>query len=108
MATVAAREAEQVAAADDSPATDDAPAPAVPLSPAAEEARRDENLVAELDERAEELKDIGKHLDLYVRHLLRKALSHTITPSCLEELKTHLTRMHIIVDYKSKVLPFLY
>ena len=65
----------------------------------------DANLVAELNERAEELLACGRHLDLYVRHMLRKALSHTITPSLLNALKGRLMTMHMIVDYKQKVLP---
>ena len=68
-------------------------------------AEADANVVAELNERAEELLACGRHLDLYVRHLVRKALSHTITPTLLERLKERPTAMHIIVDYKQKVLP---
>ena len=63
------------------------------------------DLVAELNERAEELQACARHLDLYVRHMLRKALSHTITPSLLDALKGRPTGMHMIVDYKQKVLP---
>ena len=65
----------------------------------------DADLVAELNERAEELQACARHLDLYVRHMLRKALSHTITPSLLDALKGRPTGMHVIVDYKQKVLP---
>ena len=53
----------------------------------------------------EDLQACARNLDLYARHLLRKALSHTITPSLLEALKTTPTAMHMIVDYKQKVLP---
>jgi hypothetical protein len=67
--------------------------------------RHDFDLAAELDERAEELQGCANNLDLYVRHLMRKALSHTITPSLLDTLKTNPKRMHIIVDYKQKPLP---
>jgi hypothetical protein len=68
-------------------------------------AAADANLVAGLNERAEELLACGRHLDLYVRHMLRKALSHTITPALLDELKGSPHAMHMIVDYKQKVLP---
>ena len=68
-------------------------------------AAADAHLVAELNERTEELLACGRHLDLYVRHMLRKALSHTITPSLLDALKEDPTAMHMIVDYKQKVLP---
>ena len=37
--------------------------------------------------------------------MLRKALSHTITPKLLEELKVNLSRVHLIADYKAKPLP---
>ena len=59
--------------------------------------------VAELDERAEDLANCDKHLDLYTRHLMRKALSSTITIEYLEQLKVNLRRVHIIIDYKQKV-----
>ena len=72
---------------------------------AASTSRHGSDLAAELDERAEELQGCAKNLDLYVRHLMRKALSHTITPSLLDTLKTNPKRMHIIVDYKQKPLP---
>ena len=68
-------------------------------------AQMDADLVEELNERSEELLACAKHLDQYVRHMLRKALSHTITPALLDELKTKPTATHMIVDYKQKVLP---
>ena len=61
--------------------------------------------IAELDERAEELASCEKHLDLYVRHLLRKALSSSITIEMLEMVKANPKRVHLIFDYKQKVLP---
>lgn len=60
---------------------------------------------AELNERSEELQGCAKHLDLYVRHLMRKALSHTITPKLLDALKERPARAHLIADYKAKPLP---
>ena len=42
---------------------------------------------------------------LYVRHLLRKALSSQITPLLLKLLQCNPNRMHVIVDYKQKILP---
>ena len=68
-------------------------------------ADRDADLVAELNERAEELQGCARHLDLYVRHMLRKALSHTITPTLLADLKANPERVHAIADYKAKPLP---
>eukprot|EP00966_Prymnesium_polylepis_P113396 2621928-Prymnesium_polylepis.1 len=64
-----------------------------------------EDQLAELDERVEELAGCVKHLDLYARHLLRKALSSMITIDLLEQLKGAPARVHLIVDYKQKVLP---
>ena len=61
--------------------------------------------LAELDERSEDLASCEKNLDLYTRHLLRKALSSTITIDLLEQLKSNLTRVHLIIDYKQKILP---
>ena len=60
---------------------------------------------AELDIMTEDLALIEQQLELYVQHLVRKALSSTITPRCLEALPSHLTRMHLIFDYKQKWLP---
>ena len=68
-------------------------------------AASDADALAELNERAEELQGCGKHLDLYTRHLMRKALSHTITPKLLDALKERPTRVHLIADYKAKPLP---
>ena len=48
---------------------------------------------------------IKKNLDLYVRHLMRKALSSSITPALIERLKRDPSRVLLIVDYKAKVLP---
>ena len=110
-AAIAARE---VAASDGAAPTDDDAAPTngtapsggtAPTSAAAAAAESDEEAVAELNERAEELVAIGRHLDLYTRHLLRKALSHSITPAMLEQLKSNPARIHFIADYKQKVLP---
>ena len=53
-----------------------------------QESTHDEDALEVLDERAEELAAIERHLDLYARHLLRKALSNTITPELLEGIKT--------------------
>ena len=64
-----------------------------------------EDALAELDEREEELALCENHIDLYSRHLLRKALSSTITRGLLEELKGDSTRVHLVSDYKQKVLP---
>ena len=64
----------------------------------------DEDELEALDERAEELALIERHLDLYTRHLLRKALSNMITPQLLEKCKTQ-NRMLLIADYKQKILP---
>ena len=72
------------------------------LSP---EAERVADLLAELDERDEELASCDNHADLYCRHLLRKALSSTITIEMLEALKANSKRIHLIVDYKQKILP---
>lgn len=76
-------------------------------SPTAEnpEAANIADQLAELDERSEDLASCAKNLDLYTRHLLRKALSSTITIELLEELKSNLTRVHLIIDYKQKILP---
>ena len=63
------------------------------------------DMLAELDEREEELVSCENHTDLYCRHLLRKALSSTITIELLEALKTNSRRIHLIVDYKQKVMP---
>jgi hypothetical protein len=93
------------------PATDDnatviptaaADAPAATTSP---EADNIADQLAELEERAEDLASCEKHLDLYTRHLLRKALSSTITIEFLEQLKVNPSRVHLIIDYKQKVLP---
>ena len=61
--------------------------------------------LAEFDERMEELAGCEKHLNLYLRHLQRKALSSTITTECLEWLKSNPRQCHMIIDYKQKVLP---
>ena len=63
-------------------------------------AASDADALAGLNERAEELQGCAKHLDLYVRHMMRKALSHMITPKLLDALKENPTRMHLIADYK--------
>ena len=60
---------------------------------------------AMLDVADEDLSRIEHSLELYVQHLLRKALSSTITPRALEALKENPTRCHLIVDYKMKWLP---
>ena len=80
---------------------------AIVATAATDTADHDADVVAELNERAEELQGYAKHLDLYVRHMLRKALSHTITPKLLDELKENLRRVHLIADYiyKAKPLP---
>ena len=64
----------------------------------------DEDELEALDERAEELAAVERHLDLYTRHLLRKGLSNMITPELLEGIKTQ-RRVLLICDYKQKVLP---
>ena len=58
-----------------------------------------------LEEHLYELTLIKKNLDLYVRHLMRKALSSSITPALIERLKRDPSRVLLIVDYKAKVLP---
>ena len=62
-----------------------------PPSPAAAsmetEATRAEDQLAYLDEQLEELAKIETNLDLYVRHLLRKAQSSAISSKILDGLK---------------------
>ena len=53
----------------------------------------------------EDLSRIEHSLELYVQHLMRKALSSSITPTALKALRDHPTRCHGIVDYKQKWLP---
>ena len=53
----------------------------------------------------EDLSRFEQSLELFVQHLLRKALSSSITPRALEALHTRPTRCHLIVDYKQKWLP---
>ena len=53
----------------------------------------------------EDLSRIEHTIELYTQHLLRKALSSSITPRALEALKANPTRCHGIVDYKQKWLP---
>jgi hypothetical protein len=89
--------------ADGSDGDDDATADAA--SSNATLADKLDDALAELDEREEELALCDNHLDLYCRHLLRKALSSTVTFELLEELKRDSTRVHLIADYKQKVLP---
>jgi hypothetical protein len=60
---------------------------------------------AMLDIADEDLSRVEHHLELYTQHLLRKALSSSITPRALQALHTHPTRVHLIVDYKQKWLP---
>ena len=60
---------------------------------------------AMLDAADEDLSRIEHSLELYVQHLLRKALSSSITPRALEALKANPRRCHLIVDYKQKWLP---
>jgi hypothetical protein len=88
------------AQADDGADAEGANVPAI--SP---EAERIADNIAELDERTEDLDRYDRHLDLYIRHLLRKALSSTITLEFLEQLKVAPNRVHLIIDYKQKVLP---
>ena len=60
---------------------------------------------AMLEAAEEDLARVEHALELYVQHLLRKALSSSITPRALETLKANPTRCHLIVDYKQKWLP---
>ena len=53
----------------------------------------------------EDLARFEQSLTLYVQHLLRKALSSSITSSALEALHSRPNRCHLIVDYKQKWLP---
>ena len=64
-----------------------------------------EDQLAYLDEQLEELGKVETNLDLYVRHLIRKAQSSAISSKLLEGLKLNLTRFVLIVDYKAKPLP---
>ena len=60
---------------------------------------------AMLDVADEDLSRFEHSLELYVQHLLRKALSSSITPRALKSVEKFLTRCHLIVDYKQKWLP---
>eukprot|EP00966_Prymnesium_polylepis_P230555 5335063-Prymnesium_polylepis.1 len=60
---------------------------------------------AMLDAADEDLSRVEHSLELYVQHLLRKALSSSITPRALEALHSRPNRCHLIVDYKQKWLP---
>jgi hypothetical protein len=69
------------------------------------EAQDADDWEALLDIAEEDMSRIEHSLELYVQHLMRKALSSSITPGCLDALRTHPKRVHIIVDYKMKWLP---
>ena len=90
---------------DDPAPTPDAVAAVHTPAPASPEVERLADILAELDEHEEQLAICDNHADLYCRHLLRKALSSTITIELLELLKMNSRRMHLIVDYKQKVMP---
>ena len=69
------------------------------------EAQDADDWEALLDIADEDLSRVEHSLELYVQHLLRKALSSSITPRALEALHVHRQRCHIIIDYKQKWLP---
>ena len=82
---------------DDSPAADrpaDPPANPPTFPPANPEAEQLSDMLAELDERGEELTSCENHTDLYTRHLLRKALSSTITIEFLKVVQGQGWRIH--------------
>lgn len=60
---------------------------------------------ARLDIMEEDLARFEHSLELYVQHLMRKALSSQVTPRALQALHDRLSCVHIIVDYKQKWLP---
>ena len=67
---------------------------------------QEEHDLSELEERLFEVALCEKNLDLYVRHLMRKALSSTITSTLIDQyLKGDPSCMLLISDYKAKVLP---
>jgi hypothetical protein len=97
----------QAATADDDPPAENPPVddPSAGEPDVVMDVNRAEDQLAYLDQHLEELAKLETNLDLYVRHLVRKAQSSAISSKLLEELKVKPKRFMLIVDYKAKPLP---